>query len=79
MAAEHGRPFQYLNAPTRKEDLARKMAEEEGIKRGLICVYAAVELCWHFHSGLKKGSRWYGPPAGNAFLFTFASWIRNSA
>jgi hypothetical protein len=38
MAAKQGRPFQYLTTYTRKEDLARKMAEEEGIKRGLICV-----------------------------------------
>jgi hypothetical protein len=29
MAARLGRPFQYLTAPTRKEDLARKMAEAD--------------------------------------------------
>jgi hypothetical protein len=48
MAAKHGRPFQYLTAYTRKEELARKMAEKEGITRGLICVYSAVELCRTF-------------------------------
>jgi hypothetical protein len=48
MAAKQGRPFQYLTAYTRKEELARKMAEKEGITRGLICVYSAVELCRTF-------------------------------
>ena len=31
MAAKNGRPFQYLAVPTRKEELARKIAEKEGI------------------------------------------------
>jgi hypothetical protein len=36
MADKFGRPIQYLAVPTRKEDLARKMAEEEEIQRGLV-------------------------------------------
>jgi hypothetical protein len=32
LAAKQGRPFQYLTTYTRKEDLARKMAEKEGIQ-----------------------------------------------
>jgi hypothetical protein len=48
MAATFGRPFHYLNVPTRKEDLARKMAENEGIKRGLICVFSVLEPCRTF-------------------------------
>jgi hypothetical protein len=48
LAAAFGRPFQYLSVPTRKEDWARKMAEDEGIKRGLICVFSVLEPCRTF-------------------------------
>jgi hypothetical protein len=55
MAAKQGRPFQYLNTYTRKEELARKMAEEEGIRRGLVCIYSAVEPCRTFSFRYEKG------------------------
>jgi hypothetical protein len=55
MAAKQGRPFQYLTAYTRKEELARKMAEEEGIQRGLVCIYSAVEPCRTFCFRFEKG------------------------
>src|SRR5512136_1653833 len=45
MAAKWGRPFQYLSVPTRKEELARKMAEDEAIERGLIGIFSVVEPC----------------------------------
>ena len=55
MAAKHGRPFQYLSVPTRKEDVARKMAEDEGIQRGLICVFSVLEPCRTFSFRYEKG------------------------
>jgi hypothetical protein len=55
MAAKHGRPFQYLTTYTRKEELARKMAEKEGIQRGLVCIYSAVEPCRTFCFRFEKG------------------------
>jgi hypothetical protein len=55
MAAKFGRPFQYLNVPTRKEDLARKMAEDDGIQRGLICVFSVLEPCRTFSFRYEKG------------------------
>jgi hypothetical protein len=55
MAANLGRPFQYLSVPTRKEDLARKMAEKEGIQRGLICIYSVLEPCRTFSFRFEKG------------------------
>jgi hypothetical protein len=55
MAAKQGRPFQYLAVPTRKEDLARKMAEKEGIQRGLICVFSVLEPCRTFSFRFEKG------------------------
>lgn len=36
MAAAARRPYQYLSGPTRKEDLARQIAERDGITEGLV-------------------------------------------
>ena len=45
-AEEAGRPIQYLpSAETRKDDLAREIAERDGIREGLICVLTCVEPC----------------------------------
>ncbi len=58
MAAREGRPYQYFGERTRKEDLARQLAERDGIQEGLVCVFATVEPCrtfslrWHFEIGL---------------------------
>lgn len=54
MAADAGRPYIYLGeAHTKakgksKEDLARSIAERDGVTDGLICVLAAVEPCSSF-------------------------------
>ncbi|HAM58523.1 MAG TPA: hypothetical protein DCQ64_25180 [Candidatus Rokubacteria bacterium] len=45
MAAREGRPYQYFGKRTRKEDLARQLAERDGIEEGLVCVVATVEPC----------------------------------
>jgi len=55
MAAKLHRPFQYLTVPPRKEDLARKMAEDEGIKRGLVCIFSVLEPCRTFSFRFEKG------------------------
>jgi hypothetical protein len=55
MAAKHGRAFQYLSVPTREEDLVRKMAEDEGIQRGLVCVFSVLEPCRAFTFRYEKG------------------------
>lgn len=53
-AAAEGRPYLYLGeAHTKargngKEDLARSIAERDGVTEGLICVLAAVENCTSF-------------------------------
>lgn len=49
MAAEAGRPFEYLSSPQiRKEDKARAIAERDGVREGLVCVLSAVEPCQTF-------------------------------
>jgi hypothetical protein len=53
-AAEAGRPYLYLEQThTRrrglsKEELAREIAERDGVSEGLVCVLAAVEPCSSF-------------------------------
>jgi len=42
MAAGQGRPYQYFGERTRKEDLARQVAERDGITEGPVCVFATV-------------------------------------
>jgi hypothetical protein len=45
-AAEQGRPYQYLTSSSlSKEQLARQIMEQDQIKQGLVCVFAAVEPC----------------------------------
>ena len=44
-----GRPFEYLNASTiSKEKRACEIAERDGVREGLICVFKAIEPCWSF-------------------------------
>lgn len=46
-AAKLGRPYEYLAAPSlSKEQLAREIMERDQIKRGLVCVFSAVEPCY---------------------------------
>ena len=54
LATEQGRPYLYLDSPhthastESKEAMARRIAERDGIKEGLVCVLAVVEPCWSF-------------------------------
>jgi hypothetical protein len=43
LARKAGRPYIYLTSPIRKEQKAREIAARDGITKGLICVFAAVE------------------------------------
>jgi hypothetical protein len=49
VAESQGRPVVYVNDPSaRKEDMARQIADRDGIKEGLVCVLTAVEPCVSF-------------------------------
>jgi hypothetical protein len=49
LAAKAGRPVQYLTSPKEsKEDLARAIAERDGITEGLVCVFSTLETCMSF-------------------------------
>ena len=56
MAAREGRPYQYFGERTRKEDLARQLAERDGIQDGLVAVFATVEPCRTFSLRWREGS-----------------------
>jgi hypothetical protein len=46
LAVREGRPFEYLSsASQRKEDVARRIMQRDGIGQGLICVLSCVEPC----------------------------------
>ena len=47
MAAEERRPFQYLESGSKEEE-ARRIAERDGVKEGLVCILRALEPCWSF-------------------------------
>jgi hypothetical protein len=48
-AEEHGRPVVYLpSSRTSKEEVARKIAEKDGVEEGLIAVLSSVEPCTSF-------------------------------
>jgi hypothetical protein len=57
MAAKAGRPVIYLeqnatrDAGQTKEELARRIAERDGISEGLVCVLRCVEPCYSFTVG----------------------------
>jgi hypothetical protein len=49
LAEKAGRPVQYLASPKEsKEDLARTIAERDGITKGLVCVFSTLETCMSF-------------------------------
>ncbi len=54
LAADAGRPYLYLDHPTTrrsgqwKEDLARAIADRDGVTDGVVCVMSVVEPCWSF-------------------------------
>ena len=51
IASEAGRPYLYLEPATTKasgqskEDLARSIAERDGVSEGLVCVFSVLEPC----------------------------------
>jgi hypothetical protein len=50
MAEAAGRPLRYLASSSLiKEDLARDLADRDGVTDGLIAIFSAVEPCWSYH------------------------------
>jgi hypothetical protein len=52
------RPIEYLpSAAVRKEDLARKLAQRDGITQGLVGVFTALEPCWSYSVRGNRGNQ----------------------
>jgi hypothetical protein len=59
LAKDHGRRVRYLDSPRiSKEETARGIAEREGIREGLICVFSAVENCFSYEVRRDAEKRW---------------------
>ncbi len=57
-AARQGRPYRYLQSPSiSKEDVARRIAEKDGIEQGLVCVLGCVELSQSFQVGPDRRTK----------------------
>jgi len=56
LAGREGRPYQYFGERTRKGELARQLAERDGIREELVCVFATVEPCRTFSLRWREGS-----------------------
>jgi len=50
LAQAAGRPLQYLSSSTglSKEDLARAVAERDGVSEGRVCIFSVLETCMSF-------------------------------
>jgi DNA-binding PadR family transcriptional regulator len=58
LARREGRPFEYLaSSSQRKEEVARRIMQREGIKQGLICVLSCVEPCRTISVRADRSSR----------------------
>lgn len=48
LAKARGRPYRYLPTRESKEELARQIAERDGVREGLVCVFSCLETCRTF-------------------------------
>lgn len=48
VAKQAGRPYIYLDRRIRKEDEAQRIAQRDGVREGLVCVFRTVEPCQSF-------------------------------
>src|SRR5947209_2358990 len=62
VAAGAGRPYQHLAThDQRMEDSARALAEADGIRNGLVCIYSRLETCRTFRVRFGEGGPRTGP------------------
>jgi len=79
MARKYNRRFEYLRSNIRKEDRARQLAERDGIREGLVCVFSIVENCRTFSLRFTTNGRCLKPASRKCLHFYSTSWIATSA
>jgi hypothetical protein len=58
MARQQGRPILYLaSSATNKEEAARRIARDDGIKQGLVCILTAVEPCQSYEIVRRRADK----------------------
>jgi hypothetical protein len=55
LAQSQQRPYQYLPTRQSKEELARQIAQRDGVREGLVCVFSCLETCRTFRLQWGKG------------------------
>lgn len=72
-----GRPVKYLaSSQVSKEQIARSIAHQEGIREGLVCVLSCVEPCWSFQIHRNRQSQKLElQPAYRKCLFLYHYWM----
>ena len=71
LAKKQGRPFQYVQEKTRKDDLAKEIAKRDKIEDGLIVVFSVLEPCGLFHFDSKRQIACAVGPAMPVSIFLF--------
>ena len=72
-----GRPVKYLaSSQLSKEEMARSIAAQEGIRDGLVCVLSCVEPCWSFEIHRNRQSKKLElEPRYRKCLFLYHYWM----
>jgi len=72
-----GRPVKYLaSSQVSKEETARRIAAQEGIRDGLVCVLSCVEPCWSFEIHRNRQNKQLElEPRYRKCLFLYHYWM----
>ena len=72
-----GRPVKYLaSSQVSKEEMARSIAAQEGIRDGLVCVLSCVEPCWSFEIHRNRQNKQLElEPRYRKCLFLYHYWM----
>jgi hypothetical protein len=71
LAQRTGRPYLYLGAPVRKEELARQLLAQQPVEQGLVCVLRCLEHCPSFRLALGEGRPRFVRAKPKALVFYF--------
>jgi hypothetical protein len=76
-----GRPIRYLaDSSLSKEDLARRVAQRDGVCSGPICLFACVEPCLSFQLRGDRPAKQVSHGANERYLLALASgyWLKRT-
>jgi hypothetical protein len=71
LAQQAGRPYQYLDAPVRKDELARRLLAQQPVTQGLVCVLRCLEHCPSFRLAVGEGRPRFARAKPKCLVFYF--------